>query len=108
MLSLLLISKYLVSSLLIGEFIAQKLGISIRFVGEEPNDHITNQYNSYMKEKLPLYGVKLIEIPRLKKGASAISAKRVRELIAQKKLDEVKTLVPFTTYQYISQVFEER
>lgn len=77
-----------------GEFIAKKLGISIRFVGEEPTDYVTKQYNKYMMERLPLYGIRLIEIPRKKQDNGYISAKRVRKLVAEGKFDDVRTLVP--------------
>ena len=35
-----------------GKYICPSLGISIRFVGEEPLDNVTNQYNKAMKEIL--------------------------------------------------------
>lgn len=88
---------------LFGKFIAKKLGISIRFVGEEREDFVTCQYNRYMKEKLPLYGIKLIEIPRLKKDGEVISASRVRSFISVGKFEEARELVPLTTYQYIEE-----
>lgn len=88
---------------LFGKYIAKRLGISVRFVGEEPTDYITSIYNSCMKEKLPQYGIKLIEIPRLKKKGSVISAKRVRQLICLggEYTEEVKALLPPTSYQYM-------
>ena len=45
--------------------VAPVLGISRRFVGEEPFDLITRQYNQSMKKILPVYGVEVVEIPRL-------------------------------------------
>ena len=56
-----------------------------------------------MKEKLPLYGIKLIEIPRLKKDGEVISASRVRSFISVGKFEEARELVPLTTYQYIEE-----
>ena len=47
-----------------GKEIAPTLGITVRFVGEEPTDNVTRQYNETMKEILPRYGVEFCEIPR--------------------------------------------
>lgn len=91
-----------------GGFVAKKLGISIRFVGEEPNDFITSQYNMYMRERLPLYNIKFIEIPRLRKDGEVISAKRVRKLISLGRLEELQNLVPATTYQYLMRKYGKR
>lgn len=46
------------------QYIAPRLGITRRFVGEEPFDKITRQYNEQMQSLLPEYGIELIEIPR--------------------------------------------
>ncbi len=47
-----------------GDVVARCIGIYTRFVGEEPFDPITREYNNTMKRILPGYGVDLIEIPR--------------------------------------------
>ncbi len=44
------------------EKIAPQLGIKYRFVGEEPNDEVTNEYNLAMKRILPKSGIELVEI----------------------------------------------
>ena len=44
--------------------IAPALGATVRFVGSEPEDALTARYNELMKELLPSYGVRLVEIPR--------------------------------------------
>ena len=85
-----------------GAFVCPKMGITMRFVGEEPFDTVTNQYNTYMKRLLPQYGVEVIEIPRLLKNNKVISATEVRMLVNEKKYDEVRMLVPQTTYDIIS------
>jgi len=84
--------------------IAPALRISTRFVGEEPLDRVTNQYNSRMKELLPTHGLKLVEIKRREYGTTVISASRVRKLLQEKQYDEVKKLVPPTTYDYLINV----
>ena len=53
---------------LFGNYIAPGLGITIRFVGEEPIDLVTKQYNETMKNMLPMYGISVTEIPRLQRG----------------------------------------
>ena len=58
---------------LFGRHIAPALGATVRFVGSEPTDPLTARYNELMKELLPSYGVRLVEIPRLKLGPSTSS-----------------------------------
>lgn len=82
---------------LFAEKIAPALGISLRFVGEEPFCPVTRAYNERMKELLPKHGIELIEIPRL----NDISASRVRALMKQKDYEAIKSLVPETTYEAI-------
>ena len=82
-------------------YIAPELGINIRFVGEEPLDIITNQYNATMKEILPQYGIEFRIIKRKEEGGQVISASRVRKLLKEGKFVEIKELVPETTYEYL-------
>lgn len=89
--------------------IAPALGITKRFVGEEPLDAVTGAYNERMKEILPQRGISLDEMPRLTdSGGEIISAGRVRKLIkkAQEEageqiLEQIQELVPETTYEMI-------
>lgn len=55
---------------------------------------------------MPLYGIKVIEIPRLRKNGEIISASKVRKMISSGNLEEIKSFVPFTTYQYCKKVIE--
>ena len=87
--------------------IAPCLHITKRFAGEEPNDSVTRQYNENMARILPEYGIEFVEIPRLQIGSDVISASRVRELLTQKRFDEIKSLVPPTTYDYLVAKFGE-
>lgn len=84
-----------------GSVIAKELNINIRFVGEEPVDKVTQQYNNTMKRILPRYGIKVIEIPRVKRNEHVISASKVRKLWEQGELSKVKEYVPDCTYQYL-------
>lgn len=79
------------------EKIAPALGISVRFVGEEPFCSVTRAYNERMKELLPAHGIELREIPRY----NDISASRVRALMKEKNYEAIKPLVPETTYAAI-------
>lgn len=88
-----------------GRQIAPCLDISVRFVGEEPLDPITAQYNQSMKEILPKYGVELREIPRKCLGG-VISASRVRKCLEENNWDEIKRLVPETTYLFLERKYK--
>ena len=83
------------------EYIAKELNIKIRFVGEEPFDTVTRQYNAQMKKILGDAGIDVLEIPRKKIGSMAISASRVRQCITKQNWQEVSQLVPETTMKYL-------
>lgn len=83
-----------------GHYFAKTLNITKRFVGTEPYCETTSLYNEQMKRILPNYNVEIIEIPRKVFGTEAISASRVRALLAKSNMKEVKKLVPESTYQY--------
>ncbi len=89
-------------------YVAPKLGISYRFVGEEPIDPITRKYNEQMAEILPNFGIKFIEISRMKvSNGQIISASKVRKLMQEKNWDLIKELVPDTTYVYLWNLFSK-
>lgn len=75
---------------LFGTRIAPALGISERFVGEEPFCPVTRAYNAALRALLPGMGVAVTELPRL----GDISASRVRALIEAGNLEAVRPLVP--------------
>ena len=91
--------------ILFGDKIARFLDISVRFVGEEKNDNVTNQYNVQMKEILPKYGVEVIEIPRKKsfEGKEVISASLIRKKYQMQRLEDIKELVPMEVYHYLKE-----
>ena len=82
--------------------LAKALGISKRFVGTEPFCPVTNAYNAAMAEALPAAGVELVQVPRLEKDGTAISATAVRKLVAKGRWQEMEPLVPRATYDYFS------
>lgn len=85
-----------------GEYIAPALHIKVRFAGEEPIDLVTQSYNRNMERILPTYGIRFEEIPRLMvDGENVISASRVRQLLKEKKYDDLKKYVPDTTFDYL-------
>lgn len=81
--------------------IAPCLHIKKRFVGEEPFDTVTRQYNETMRQILPAYGIELVEIPRAEQHGEAISASRVRRLLKERNFDAIKPLVPESTLRYL-------
>lgn len=84
--------------------IAPCLHITKRFVGEEPFDEVTRQYNATMKKILPEYGIELIEIPRKKTEREVISASLVRELMQQGNLERIRQIVPIFTFEYLKRL----
>jgi [citrate (pro-3S)-lyase] ligase len=81
-------------------YIAKALGINKRYVGEEPYCEVTKRYNQIMQQILPQSGIECRVVPRINEEGKAISASRVRQLIKEGKIDEIKQLVPETTYEY--------
>lgn len=88
-----------------GSYIAPKLGISVRFVGEEPIDFVTRQYNDKMKNILPQYGIEVVEVPRFQQEGRVVSASLVRKNLKEGKMDIVKELVPSSVYSYLNEKF---
>lgn len=81
--------------------IAGKLGINARYVGEEPSSLVTGIYNQVMQEELPAHGIRCVIVPRKEQNGQVISASTVRDLIRQERIDEVKNLVPETTFRFL-------
>ena len=86
--------------------IAPAVGVNVRFVGEEPLDKVTKQYNDTMRRILPKYGIDFYEIPRKEEMGGVISASRVRKLLDEKKFEEIKKLVPKTTLDFLIKNFK--
>jgi len=84
----------------------KKLNITKRFVGEEPLDPMTSQYNETLKRILPDYGIELVVIPRLSNEQGIISASIVRRLLKEDKWDDVKKYVPTSTFEYLKNANE--
>lgn len=81
--------------------IAPVLHIKKRFVGTEPADHFTAQYNQEMKRILPKAGIELVEIERIKERQQVVSASLVRKALQEKRVKDIEALVPKSTFDYL-------
>lgn len=87
-----------------GEVVVSGLGITHRFVGEEPFDKVTRKYNETMKKMLPNYGVEVIEIPRIaykRNKERIISATFVRKALQDKEWGIIEESCPESTVRYL-------
>lgn len=83
--------------------IADALSVSVRFVGEEPFSQVTGLYNHIMVQEAEKGGPLSIKvIPRLEQNARPVSASLVRSLIHDGRMEEIRPLVPETTYRYFT------
>lgn len=82
--------------------IAAALGITDRFVGDEPTSVVTGIYNEILSTALPEAGVSCHIIPRKEADGKAISASTVRSCIHDGRLEDIRGLVPETTYRYFT------
>ena len=82
---------------LFAEHVAPRLGITVRFVGREPNCPITRQHNAQMRTILPPLGIRVEEIPRLEIAGVPVSASVVRRAIRAGDVATARRLVPPTT-----------
>ncbi|MCM1154143.1 MAG: adenylyltransferase/cytidyltransferase family protein [Ruminococcus flavefaciens] len=84
-----------------GEVVAAELGIKYRFVGEEPFDKVTREYNETMKRILPEYDIKVVEVPRLRRGQDVISATTVRKALQEEDWAMIASFCPESTLSYL-------
>ena len=82
------------------KYIVPALGINSRYVGEEPYCVVTRQYNEVMVKSLEKAGIKCYIVPRIKINGYVVSASRVRKLIKEDRIDQIRELVPDATYDY--------
>lgn len=81
--------------------IAPRLGISTRYVGEEPYCQVTAAYNRALQDILPVHGITVKVMDRLQIEGETVSASTVREKIRQSDWAAVRKLVPDSTYNYL-------
>lgn len=82
--------------------IAAALGITARYVGEEPTSTVTAAYNRVMCAELPKAGIDCIVISRREAAGTPISASTVRRCLQRGDWAALRTLVPQTTYDYFT------
>ena len=83
--------------------IAEVLGITARYVGEEPKSLVTGIYNQIMSKKLPENGIDCVVIPRKSDSSGqVISASSVRQALKTGQLQAIRDLVPESTYNYFT------
>ncbi len=87
-----------------GKLIAPTLNIQTRFVGHEPLDPITRQYNQTMKDILPRHDIEVIEFERVNLDNVPVSASRVRQLLTNKNWAEISKLVPKCTLDFLKKI----
>lgn len=85
--------------------IAKALGISTRYLGEEPTSLVTGIYNRVLSEELPKDGIDCIIVPRRVCSVGghdmAVSASTVREAIKSGDRELLKLMLPRTTLDYL-------
>ena len=82
------------------ERIAKELGITHRYVGEEPFSLTTAIYNEVLQELLrPEIEVRVVA--RKEVNDEVISATTIRSLLKENNLEAVKDYVPLTTYEFL-------
>ncbi|MBP3709610.1 MAG: [citrate (pro-3S)-lyase] ligase [Treponema sp.] len=86
------------------EHIAKSLEITKRYIGTEPSNTVTREYNRILKEALPKAGIDVIELPRLALHGNTVSASSVRSAIADGNFDSITYMLPETTRAYLQSV----
>ena len=81
--------------------IAQVLGVTARYVGDEPTSPTTGIYNQVMASELPKAGIACHILPRKEYQGVPISASIVRARMRVGDFDAISHLVPPATLQYL-------
>lgn len=81
--------------------IAETLGITARYVGEEPTSQVTGLYNRVMADTLPRAGIACHILPRKQLNGQPISASTVRQAIKTGDDALLRALVPQTTWDWL-------
>lgn len=82
--------------------IAPCLGITRRYVGEEPSSHVTALYNRVMAERLPEAGIECRIIPRLETDGRVVSASTVRQAIHDGAPEQIRDMLPPSTLSFFT------
>ena len=91
--------------------LAPQLGVTHRFVGEEPLCIVTNEYNSQMKKLLTRESeapaIEVVELKRKAYEGEPISASRLRKLMQENDLETIRYLTPPSTFAFIAQMMSK-
>lgn len=82
--------------------IAAALGVTARFVGEEPASIATGLYNEIMTQELPKADIRCVVVPRLKKNGRVVSASSVRQAIHDGDMETARAMLPPSTWAYLT------
>lgn len=82
--------------------IAAAIGVTARFVGDEPASVVTGLYNKIMAQELPKAGIRCVIVPRLKKDGHIVSASSVRQAIHDGSMETAKAMLPPSTWRYLA------
>ena len=96
--------------LIFRSYIAPALGITHRFIGNEPFCRVTRKYNEDMFKWLESESVEgapihVVEIPRLEVDGRAVSASEVRQLLAKGDFAAMTALTPVTTLSHLRAIY---
>lgn len=92
--------------LLFREYVAPALGVTHRYVGTEPVDVVTKNYNADMKYWLEdaqsgATPIAVVEVPRASIDGALVSASSVRKLLAKRDFASIKKFVPASTLNFL-------
>ena len=71
------------------------------FRSTEPYCRTTRSYSQTMQHLLPRFGIETVQLERIRAGEQVVSAYRVRELLRREAYEELRALVPPSTYDYL-------
>lgn len=95
------------SEIIINKF-CKKLNINKRYLGTEPVDKLTLEYNKIISEKFPQNKINVSIIDRLEtKDGKVISASFVRKKYQEADFDSIVDYVPKTTLNYLKELKNE-
>lgn len=82
--------------------IAKDLGIKIRYVGEEPEDELTNSYNKALIDRSKDSNLEIRVVKRLEVDGKPVSASFVRDNIDD--FEKIKGYLPETTIEILEEI----
>jgi [citrate (pro-3S)-lyase] ligase len=93
---------------LFSRHIAPALGASVRFVGSEPEDALTAEYNRTMETVLPERGIAVSVMDRFCLSGRPVSASAVRSALREGSFRKAAEPVPSSGWMYLAAFLMER